>query len=300
MTINRISLYCFLFLRKIGLINLLSDEVFLKINFRLRIGRPLNLNNPRGFNDKLQWLKLYDRNPKYTTMVDKYYVKEYISNVIGKEYVIPTIGVWDTIEDIDFSILPNQFVMKTTHDSGGCYICKDKSKLDNMELKKIINRSLNRNYYIQSREWPYKNVKPRIIVEPYLVDESGFELKDYKLMCFNGKVRCSFVCSNRNSKSGLNVNFYDRDWIPMPFERHYPKNNTEIPKPICYELMIELAEKLSKDIPFVRVDFYQIDNKPKFGELTFYPGAGLEEFTPEEWDFKLGDLLVLPINKYSS
>lgn len=282
------------FLARCDLLKFISDERFLKLLFHARIGRRLELNKPQSFNDKLQWLKLFNRNPEYTKMVDKFLAKEYVSRLIGKEYIIPTIGVWNNFDEIDFNTLPNQFVLKCTHDSGGYYICKDKNKMVMKDISNKITRSLKRNYYIESREWPYKNVIPRVIAEPYMVDESGTELKDYKLMCFNGEVKCSFVCTNRGTNSGLCVNFYDQEWKAMPFERHYPKNKKEIPKPNSYELMVKLAEKLSKNIPFVRVDFYQINDKPFFGEMTFYPGAGFEEFTPEIWDYKIGEWLELP------
>ncbi len=161
-----------------------------------------------------------------------------------------------------------------------------------------MNKCLRKNYYYHSREWPYKNIEPRIICEEYMVDESGTELKDYKIMCFNGKAKCLFICLNRDSKKGLNVDFYDMEWNPMPFERHYPSSGTIIPKPKSFDKMVELAEKLSEDIPFVRVDFYDINGKLYFGELTFYPGAGFEEFTPESYDYKLGSWIELPnINK---
>ncbi|WP_209510531.1 ATP-grasp fold amidoligase family protein [Sedimentibacter acidaminivorans] len=273
---------------------MLPDILYLELMFYHRIKSKLNLKNPRSFNEKLQWLKLYDRNPVYTNLVDKYEVRKYISKTIGEEYLIPLIGVWDKFDAIDFSKLPNHFVLKCTHDSGGIIICKDKSKLDIEAAKKKINKSLKRNYYYLGREWPYKNVKPRIICEKYMVDESGIELKDYKFMCFNGKVRCSFVCLNRNSQSGLNVDFYDMDWNPMSFERHYPSSGTTIPRPINFDKMIDFAEKLSKNIPFVRVDFYETNGHLYFGELTFHPGSGFEEFTPELYDYLLGSWIKLP------
>lgn len=276
---------------------LFPDKLYLKIQYKKRIGKRLNLKSPVSFNEKIQWLKLYDRNPEYVKLVDKHLVKEIIKNRLGAEYIIPTIGVWNSVEDIDFYGLPNQFVLKCTHDSGGIVICKNKTEFDFEKAKKSLNRTMKRDYFYHGREWPYKNVERKIIAEKYMVDESGYELKDYKLMCFNGKVRCSFTCSNRSSQNGLYVNFYDGNWNPMPFERHYPKNPNEIPKPQSYDKMVEIAEVLSKDIPFVRVDFYQIEGQPVVGELTFYPGSGFEEFTPDIWDKKLGEWMVLPINK---
>ena len=272
----------------------ISDEKFLKIRFKRCLNKELDLENPKTFNEKLQWLKLYDRNPKYTEMVDKYSVKEYITKLIGKEYVIPTLGIYNTFEEIDFEKLPNQFVLKCTHDSGSTIICRDKSEFDYKAAKKKIGKALKRNFFYSGREWPYKNIKPRIIVEKYMESKDGKGLLDYKFMCFNGKVKCSFVCLDRNNKNGLKVDFYDLEWNKLPFERHYPNSKIIVPKPKNYNLMLKLAEELSREIPFVRVDFYEIDEKIYFGELTFYPGSGYEEFTPEKYDEVIGDMLVLP------
>ncbi|MBQ3559421.1 MAG: glycosyl transferase [Agathobacter sp.] len=280
------------YLNKLGVFRHLSDDKFLKKVFKMRVGYELNLDEPKTFNEKLQWLKIHDRNPEYTRMVDKYEVKKYIAEKIGEEYIIPTLGVWDKFEDIDFDKLPNQFVLKCTHDSGGLVIVKDKAKLDKKAAKKKINQCLKQNYYYVGREWPYKNVKPRIIAEAYLQCDED-ELRDYKLLCMNGNVRCSFVCSDRFSDKGLHVTFYDREWNIMPFERHYPASKTGVEKPENYEKMLELAEKLAKGIRFVRVDFYENKGKIYFGELTFYPGSGMEEFTPVEWDTVLGSWIKL-------
>ncbi len=274
----------------------ISDAKYIKLKYYSYMGKKLNLKDPKTFNEKLQWLKLYDRNPKYTKMVDKYSVKEYISNTIGEEYIIPTLGVYDEFKDINFDDLPNEFIIKCTHDSGNVVICKDKAKLDIPNASKKMDKALKRNYYKVHREWPYKNVKPLIIAEKFMKDDIEEELLDYKFMCFNGKVKCSFICSDR-ANGNLKVDFYDLDWNKMPFERKYPNSEKQFKKPKNYELMIELAEKLAKDIPFVRVDFYEINGKIYFGELTFYPGSGMEEFRPEEYDKILGDMLVLPKEK---
>lgn len=269
------------------------DKTYLSLKYKYKMGCFLNLNNPQTFNEKLQWLKLYDRKPEYTTMVDKYAVKKYVADIIGEEYIIPTLGVWNHFDEIDFDKLPNKFVLKCTHDSGGLVICKDKDKLDLKVARQKIEKPLKQNYYWSGREWPYKDVKPRIIAEPYMEDSKAHELIDYKFMCFNGKVRCSFTCSERFSKDGLKVTFFDKDWNVMPFERHYHVSKNPPKKPINYDKMIQFSEQLSKGIPFVRVDFYEINGQLYFGELTFYPGGGFEEFTPEEWDYKLGDFLKL-------
>lgn len=273
--------------------NIIPDPAFLRMAYFAFIGKRLNLDNPQTFNEKLQWLKLYNRRPEYTMMVDKYLVRDYIAKTIGEEYLIPLLGVWDDPDEIDFEALPNQFVLKCNHNSGlGMCICKDKSKLDIKKVREELRRGLKEDYYLTSREWPYKNVARKIICEKYMEDESG-ELKDYKFMAFDGDVKCSFVCSDRFSNDGLHVTFYDNDWKMMPFERHYPRTATPLPRPLCFEEMKELASKLSKGVPFVRVDFYEIQGKPYFGELTFYPGSGFEKFSPESWDYTFGSYINL-------
>ncbi len=270
----------------------IPDTVYLKLVYRIHMHRELNIKNPKTFNEKLQWLKLHDRKEIYTTMVDKYLVKDYVENLIGKKYIIPTLGVWSQFDAIDFDRLPNQFVLKCTHDSGGLVVCLDKTKFDKQKAKKKIEESLKTNYYRNCREWPYKNVIPRIIVEPYMKDDKLDELIDYKIMCFNGEPKMAFTCTERFNGE-LKVTFFDLDWNPLPFERHYPSSKKKISKPQHLDTMLCLAKKLSKDIPFVRVDFYEINNKVYFGELTFFPGSGFEEFTPNEYDLKLGEMITL-------
>ena len=273
------------------LLRLIPDRVYIQMQYFHHFHRFANFKNPQTFNEKLQWLKLNDRNPLYTTLVDKYAVKKWVADKIGEQYIIPTLAVWKKAEDIDFDVLPEQFVLKVNHDSGGLVICKDKAQLDRQAAVAKLSRALKNNGYWYGREWPYKNVKPCIIAEKYMEDENH-QLNDYKFMVFNGKVKCSFTCTERFSKDGLKVTFYDANWDIMPFERHYPRSKTPITKPLNYDEMVELAEKLSKDIPFVRVDFYSIKGKIYFGEMTFYPGSGLEEFTPQEWDKNIGNLLT--------
>lgn len=273
---------------------MIPDKIYLKLMYRHRMKKKLNLKKPQTFNEKLQWLKLYNRNPEYTKMVDKYEAKKYVADIIGEEYIIPTLGVWNNVEDIEFESLPNQFVLKCTHDSGGVIICKDKKNFNIENAKKKLKDSLKQNFYYKGREWPYKNVKPRIIAEKFMYDENTEDLNDYKFMCFNGQVKCSFTCTERRSSSGLKVTFFDKEWHKMPFERHYPSSNKEIKKPINYDLMLRISEKLSQDMDFVRVDLYEINGKVYFGELTFFPGCGMEEFIPDKWDNILGSWLALP------
>lgn len=272
----------------------LPSEIWLKYKYKLETGKPLHLADPQSFNEKLQWLKVHDHNPLYTTLVDKYAVKQYIKNRLGEEYIIPLIGgPWTSVDDIDFDRLPNQFVLKCTHDSGGLVICRDKASLDVSAVKRKMKKALKTNFYYGSREWPYKNVKPRIIAEKYMENELAGELTDYKLMCFNSKVKAVFTCSGRFSENGLKVTFYNTDWDRLPFERYYAASSVEIEKPKTLEEMIRIAEILSENIPFVRIDFYEIQHKIYFGEFTFYPGSGWEEFKPESWDLKLGSWITL-------
>lgn len=286
-------------LGKKGLLNWMPDNIYLKILYLTRMNNRLNLKRPSSFNEKLQWLKLYDRRDIYSTMSDKYLVRDIIKKEIDEDILIPLIGVWENFDEIDFKRLPNQFVLKCTHDSGGVVICKDKAELDIGLVKRKINKSLSRNYYYYTREWPYKNIKPRIICEEYMHDQIYDELKDYKLMCFNGKVEYIFVCLNRNSPSGLNIDIYDTGWNILPFQRPNTPNSIEKnnKKPLNLNKMINYAEKLSKNLPFLRVDFYEINEQLFFGELTFYPGSGFEKFKPHTYDRVLGDLLHLPIEK---
>lgn len=274
---------------------LLPDDTYLSIKYKVVTGKKLTLKNPKSFNEKIQWLKLHDRKPEYTQMVDKYEMRKYISTIIGEEYLIPLLGVYDSFEEIDFEALPNQFVLKPNHTSGDVFLCKDKSKINYAELKQKVNRWLKENYFWIHREWPYKNIKPRIVCEKFMVDKSGNGLTDYKVMCFNGQIKCTFVCLNRASQSGLNIDIYDADWNPMPFERPlHPNSGSIISKPKNFDKMLEISKKLSKSMAFVRVDFYEVNGKLYIGELTLYPGSGLEPFSPDSYDNILGSWLALP------
>lgn len=269
-------------------VKIMPEPLYLKCLFYLSQGYRLNLKNPRSFNEKLQWLKLNDRNPEYNLLVDKYEVKEYLKK-IAADCVIPTIGVYKSFDEIDFSSLPEKFVLKTTHQSGGVIVCTDKTKFDIERARAITNKKLSSNLYYWGLEWPYKDVEPRIIIEEYIGDDN--DLKDYKMMCFNGKVKCSFVCSNR--QKALNVTFFDLEWKQMPFERHYPASTVPLEKPINYNRMIEISEIITKKMRFARIDFFEVKGKLYIGEITFFPGCGFEEFTPREWDYTLGSWIKL-------
>ena len=277
---------------------IVPDQLFLAVKFRLTMGYWMDFNNPKTYNEKLQWLKLHDRKPEYTRMVDKVEAKEYVAERIGKEHIIPTIGVWDRPEDIPWDKLPNQFVAKVSHDSGGIVICKDKSKLDIHAAIKKISSGLKRDYYAVSREWPYKNVKRRIIVEQYMVDESGYELKDYKFFCFNGEPKMLFIATDReNPNEDTKFDFFDMDFNLLPFTNGHEHAKTVPAKPKGYDKMVELARKLSTGTSHVRVDFYNIYGHVYFGELTFYHWSGFVSFKPMEWDYKIGEWLELPIDE---
>lgn len=276
--------------------SIIPDEIFIKAYYYNVFHKHIDLKNPQTFNEKLQWLKLYDRKPEYTTMVDKYAVKQYVADKIGEEYIIPTLGVWNNFDEIDFNNLPNQFVLKCTHDSGGLIICKDKRLLDVKAAKKKIGKSLKHNYYLSGREWPYKNVKPRIIAEKYMINSDINDLPDYKIHCFDGEAKFILVCSERFSDNGTKEDFLDIHWNKLPFKRPHLNGSKKIlKKPAGFNRMLELSKKLSKNIPFIRCDFYEIDGQVYFGELTFFPASGFDVFEPAEWDYKLGSWLELPI-----
>lgn len=271
---------------------IIPDSIFVKLKFRKALGSWPNLKTPTTFNEKLTWLKLHDHNPSYTKMVDKYEVKKYVAEIIGEEYVIPTYGVWDKAEDIDFDTLPDKFVMKATHDSGRVIICHDKSKLDKDWVRTEMKKSLKRNFYAITREWPYKNVKRRIIAEKLLELQDGEELADYKVHNFNGQPEVILVCRNRFNEIGLTEDFFDREWHHIDVRRPaHPNSQIIEKKPIELDKMLNLSEILSKKYPFMRTDFYSIDGKIYFGEITLYPASASESFDPKEFDNALGNLL---------
>lgn len=274
----------------------IPDRIYLKMRYILCVHKRLNLADPIEFNEKLQWLKLYDRNPLYSIIVDKYEAKKYISNIIGEEYIIPTLGVWDDFESIDFDRLPNQFVLKCTHDSGGVVVCKDKQLLVIDWAKEKMNSSLRNNFFYFGREWPYKDVKHRIIAEKYLQQENEEGLIDYKVHCFNGEPKLILVCKNRFHQSQFQESFFDIKWNQLELRRPGRDNCTPMPrKPFLLNDMLSVARRLSNGIPFMRVDFYEVENHLYFGELTLYPASGFLPFEPDEYDKKLGEWIDLSL-----
>lgn len=273
----------------------ISDARHLKNLFWLHFGRKLNLDDPQTFNEKLQWLKLHDRKPEYTMMVDKYKVRDYIAEKLGEEYLIPLLGVWDDPDEIDFDALPNQFVLKCNHNSGlGMCICKDKSTLDINKVKADLRKGLAQDYYLTGREWPYKGVPRKIICEKFMTN-GGKELDDYKIHNFNGVPKMILVCRDRFQKSGLTEDFFDENWTHLSVSRPSHPNAKQVPKePMELAKMLKFAKILSEGIPFIRTDFYIIDGKVYFGELTFFPATGMEKFCPKEWDYTLGSWIRLP------
>ena len=284
------------FLGTRGLMRWMSDETYLKIAYRACIGRKLDLTHPRAYTEKLQWLKLYCRKNEFTLMADKAEVKKYVAEKIGHEHVIPTYGVWDRFDEVDFDRLPAQFVLKCTHDSGSVVICKDKSKLDIPSARKKLEHGLKKRPYDNVREWVYNDIKPRIIAERYMQPQEADGLNDYKLFCFNGKVKMLYVAANRNVPGKeLTFDFYDDNFQHLPFLNGHPDDNTKsITCPSQFEKMKKYAEMLSCDIPHVRVDFYEINGKVYFGEMTFYHFGGVVPFEPDEWDYRIGEWLQLP------
>lgn len=271
-----------------------KDEIYLNRIYKHKFGKKMDFNNPVTYNQKLQWMKVHYYNPLYTQLADKYAVREYIADKIGEEYLIPLIGVYKNFDDIDFDALPEQFVMKCTHDSGGLVICTDKSKLNIKKAKAKINRCLKRNYYPNSREWVYRDIEPQIIIEKYMVDESGYELKDYKFFCFDGKAKVMFMASDRGADDETKFDFFDMEFNHLDFTNGHPNSDKKLKKPDKFEEMIKLAEKISEGFPHERVDLYNINGKLYFGEITFFHWSGLKPFKPEKWDKIFGDWFKLP------
>lgn len=275
------------------LLRIIPDKAYIQIKYFYRFHKFANLKTPKTYNEKLQWVKLYDRKPLYTKLCDKYEVKEYVKSIIGDQYIIPTLGVYNSFEEIDFNSLPKQFVLKCTHDSGGLVIVNNINQLNYEEAKEKINSSLKNNYYYHSREWPYKNIKPRIIAEKFMEDSSG-DLKDYKYFCFDGEVKALYVASERQNKNvETKFDFFDDDFNHLPFVNSHPNSEKIIEKPNNFEEMKDIARKLSKGFKHIRIDLYSINNKVYFGEMTFFHMSGFQPFRPEKWDYIFGDWFKL-------
>ena len=271
----------------------LPDEAYIQLNYFGHFRKFANLKNPQTYNEKLNWLKLHDHNPIYPEIVDKYTAKGYVEKIIGGGYCIPTLGVWDSFDDIDFDSLPGSFVLKCTHDSEGVVLVKDKSQMDKAAAREKITAALSQNFYYIGREWPYKNIKPRIIAEPFLVDDETGELRDYKFFCFDGEPKALFIASDR-AIDDVKFDYFDLNFNHLEIKQKYPNALVSIKKPKTFEEMIDLSRKLSKGFAHVRVDLYEVNGKVYFGEMTFYHFSGFMPFQPGKWDKTFGDWLKLP------
>ncbi len=289
------------FLKKI--LKIFPDKLYIRLMFFYRGGGIVNLKNPKGFNEKLQWLKLYDKRSVYVEFTDKYLVKEKVSKIIGKEHVVPLIAVWDEPDEIDFDSLPSKFVIKCNHNSGeGLFVCADKSKVDEIEIRESLRKALKKNYFYDAREWSYKLIKPRIICEELVLDDcknnNTTSLVNYNFYCFNAEpkflyIRVDDVSSGKKGESLLS--FLDLNWNETEF---YRTDHKQIPfcveKPDDFDEMINIVRKLAQGFPFVRVDLYHANNSILFSEMTFYPGGGFGFFRPKEWEEKIGSWITLP------
>ena len=277
------------------IMRLCPDKWFIRLRWNANMPYRLNLKHPKTYNEKLQWIKLHDRNPLYTTLVDKYKVKQYVADKIGTEFVIPVLGVWDNVEAIEWDKLPNQFVVKCSHDCGGMVICKDKSKLDITKATEKLRKAFGHNYYYNGREWPYKNVQPVIFAESYMEDEFG-ELRDYKFFCFNSEVKAMFIATDRSKDTETCFDFFDADFNHLPFTQGHPNAKVLPDKPVCFDRMKQLASQLSQSIPEVRIDFYEVNGHIYFGEFTLFHYSGMTPFVPQDWDNTFGSWINLPLN----
>ena len=273
----------------------MSDKFYLSVLWKMEMGYEIDWKHPKTFNEKLQWLKLNNRVPLYTTLVDKFRVKQWVAERIGERHVIPTLACYDSVNDIDLVALPNQFVLKCNHDSGSVVICKDKASFDLEAAKKKLGEAMERNFYWEAREWPYKNVKPCIFAEKYLEDESG-GLTDYKVSCFNGVPYKVMVCSDRYSSETTKFYSFDKDWTLLRHNKmgKAAPDGFSLPKPKNFDEMMAFSSLLSKDIPFVRVDFYEAEGVLFFGELTFFPEGGFDKAILKETDDLYGEMIKLP------
>ena len=269
------------------------DKMMVSILYRIKFGRKLNLQSPRYYSEKLQWIKLYDRKAIYTKMVDKYQMKSFLAEIIGEEYAVPTLGIWDSFDDIDFDLLPNQFVLKCTHDSGSVTICHNKKEMDYKKTKAKFDSALKNNAYLLGREWPYKNADRKIIAEPFLEDLASDEdaLIDYKFFCFNGEPKIMYISNDTGAEP--HTDFFDMEFNHLPIRMKDPNSKKEVKKPQCFNEMIEISKALSKGIRHLRVDFYYVNNKLYVGEMTFFHGSGFVPISPSEWDLKMGEWISI-------
>ena len=279
----------------------LPDSLYLKIQYRAIMGDRLNLNHPKSFNEKLQWLKIHDRKAEYIQYADKYCVRDFVKRIIGEQYLVKLLGTWDNADNIDYSILPNQFVMKGSHDSGSVVVCRNKEILNTETTTKEMREVLKKNNYYYGRDWPYKDIKPRIIAEEFL-DNGPKGLIDYKFYCFHGEPKFLYISQGLENHSTAHITFYGLDKVKMPFQRaDYPTHEVEPVFPKNFDDMIGIARKLAIAVnaPFIRIDLYNIKERILFSEITFRPCSGYMRFTPKEWDYKVGAMLHLKQEKNS-
>ena len=284
----------YLFLYKYGLFNWIPSKAFVEFQYHMATGKKLNLNNPQTFNEKIQWLKIYDRNPIYRTLADKYKVRSYVAQKVGEQYLIPLLGVWDSPEKIDKNVLPDQFVIKNNHDSGGVFICKNKDEFEFDKVKSLLGKRMKINHYYVSREWCYKDIERCILAEKYLIDEEVGELRDYKFFCFAGEPRYVQVDYDRFTNHKRNI--YDLNWKLLDLTIKCPNDSEKkIKKPKCFDEMISIARKISENLPQLRVDLYEVNGQVYFGEATVYHGGGFEKFTPSSYENEWGELVDLKL-----
>lgn len=280
-------------LSKCRLLGWMTDEEYIKRQYKLMTGYDIDLKNPKRFNEKLNWLKIHYRNPLFTKMVDKAEVKEYLKTIIGEEYIIPAYGVWNHFDEIDFKKLPNQFVLKATHESGdSVIICRDKATFDYSGAKKSIEKSLKNNYYYSYKEWPYKNVKPRILAEQYMQDGNNPFLNVFKVFCFSGNPEIIETIQN-DKTSEISIDYFDVNRNLLDLKQGFPNSKNPLARPKTLDKMLELSCICSKGYPFLETDWYEINGKIFFSEFTFFPDAGYGPFYPDDWDTKLGELIAL-------
>lgn len=282
---------------RLGLLDWVPEKIYIKLVYRLAFGRPLDLENPKTFTEKLNWYKLYYRTDLMRKCVDKYEVREYVESVLGKDtpYLNDMFGIWKSVDDIDFDKLPNEFVLKPTNGSGDVLVCLDKDKLNIDAAKKLLKSNSKRPFYTKTKEWAYYNLPYRILGERLIKSSDQFQIKDYKIFCFNGEPRFLFVASERGTDN-LKFDFFDTDWNRLPITNMH-EHNMNLSKPVHFDEMLDVAKKLSKDFPHVRVDLYEEEGRVFFGELTFYHFGGFTRFEPDEWDYKLGEYFDIKENK---